>query len=252
LITLFFGIAVLMVSIMLIVLVERSERRVPIQSEKRIVGRTMMGGQSPYMPLAINPGGVNTMIVALVLMTSPAALLELFGTGRSNWMISILQAIQVGEPLYYLLLPVLLIVLSLLYVGSVFNPKEFAEDLIKAGNFIPGIRPGLRTEEYIGNIVTRVAFVGGIYLAVLCVVPDLLFWGIRLQHVPVIGNWIDGALLSSHLRLVASGLGVHVYFCGEMALVATMIAMDFVDHIEAALLMRHYEGFSPRSGRNRN
>ena len=249
LITLFFVVTVIVASIMLIILVERSERRVPIQSEKRIVGSRMLGGSGSYMPLAINPGRVNTMIVALVLMTSPMALIELYGAGRNNWLISVFEATRVGEPLYYLLLPVLLIILSLLYVWSVFNPKEFAEDLIKAGNFIPAVRPGLRTEEFIGNIVTRIAFVGGIYLAILCVIPDFLFWGIRLQHVPVIGNWIDGALLSSHMRWVASGLGVHVYFCGEMALVATMIAMEFMDHIESALLMRHYEGFSPRSRR---
>ncbi|MGA2831482.1 MAG: preprotein translocase subunit SecY [Terracidiphilus sp.] len=248
LITLFFVIAVIVVSIMLIVLVQRSERRIPIQSEKRIVGRRMMGGQSPHMPLAINPGGAKLMIVALVLMTSPMALIELFGTVRSKWMMSALEATQAGEPLYYLLLPVLLIILSLLYVWSLFNPKEFAEDLIKRGNFIPGIRPGLRTEEFIGNIVTRIAFVGGIYLALLCVVPDFLFWGIRMQHVPVVGDWIDGALLSSHVRWMATGLGVHVYFCGEMALVATMIAMDFVDRIEALLIMRHFEGFALRSG----
>jgi preprotein translocase subunit SecY len=176
------------------------------------------------------------------------ALIELFGTVRSKWMMSALEATQAGEPLYYLLLPVLLIILSLLYVWSLFNPKEFAEDLIKRGNFIPGIRPGLRTEEFIGNIVTRIAFVGGIYLALLCVVPDFLFWGIRMQHVPVVGDWIDGALLSSHVRWMATGLGVHVYFCGEMALVATMIAMDFVDRIEALLIMRHFEGFALRSG----
>jgi preprotein translocase subunit SecY len=250
LITLFFVIAVIVVSIMLIVLVQRSERRIPIQSEKKIVGRRMMGGQSNHMPLAINPGGAKLMIVALVLMASPMAFFELFGAGRSKWMMSALEATQVGEPLYYLLLPILLITLCLLYVGIVFNPKEFAENQIKAGNFIPGIRPGPRTEEFIGNIVTRITFVGGIYLAVLCVVPDFLFWGIRMQHVPLIGTWIDGALLSSHLRWVATGLGVHVYFCGEMALVATMIVMNLADQIEALLLMRHYEGFLPRSGHN--
>ncbi len=239
--------AVMVAVVPFIVLVERAERRIPIQQDKEIRGRRILGGSSRhmYMPIRLSPGGARPLFYALVLMSIPGALLELFRVNRGSWMTSLLETTQVGEPLYYVLLPACINFFCLLYSAVIFDPKKIADNLIKEGSFIPGIMPGPRTADFINDIIIRIAVADGIYLTILCIVPDLMFWGIRLQHLPLVGGWIDGMLVSSHMDLVMRGLGVHVYFGGEMALIAVTIAMELVDQIEAWSILRHFEGILP-------
>jgi preprotein translocase subunit SecY len=118
----------------------------------------------------------------------------------------------------------------------------------KYGGFIPGIRPGRNTADYMNNILTKITVVGGIYLSILCLIPDIMISGIKLNHLPFIGNWIDSM---SFLRFIIDGLGVNFYFGGTSLLIVVGVAMDTINQIEAQLIMRHYEGFTPRSGRIR-
>ena len=101
------------------------------------------------------------------------------------------------------------------------------------------------------TILTKITVVGGIYLSILCLIPDLMIWGIQLQHLPLIGNWVDTAFTSAHLRFILEGLNVQFYFGGTSLLIVVGVAMDTVNQIEAQLIMRHYDGFTPRSGRIR-
>jgi preprotein translocase subunit SecY len=117
----------------------------------------------------------------------------------------------------------------------------------KYGGFIPGIRPGRNTADYMNNILTKITVVVGIYLSILCLIPDIMISGIKLNHLPLIGNFID-----AHApRFILEGLGVNFYFGGTSLLIVVGVAMDTINQIEAQLIMRHYEGFTPRSGRIR-
>ena len=117
----------------------------------------------------------------------------------------------------------------------------------KYGGFIPGIRPGRNTAEYINKILTKITVVGGLYLSVLSLIPQIMISGIALQHLPLIGGWIDNYFP----RWLLDGLGVSFYFGGTSLLIVVGVAMDTANQIEAQLIMRHYEGFTPRSGRIR-
>ena len=133
------------------------------------------------------------------------------------------------------------------YVSIIFNPNEAANNMRKYGGFIPGIRPGRNTSEYMNQILTKITVVGGLYLAILCLIPDIMISGIHLQHLPLIGNWIDRVCP----RFLLEGLNVQFYFGGTSLLIVVGVAMDTINQIEAQLIMRHYEGFTPRSGRIR-
>jgi preprotein translocase subunit SecY len=117
----------------------------------------------------------------------------------------------------------------------------------KYGGFIPGIRPGRNTADYMNNILTKITVVGGLYLSILCLIPDIMISGIKLNHLPLLGNWIDRVAP----RFILEGLGVTFYFGGTSLLIVVGVAMDTINQIEAQLIMRHYEGFTPRSGRIR-
>jgi preprotein translocase subunit SecY len=150
------------------------------------------------------------------------------------------------------LLVVGIIFFCFFYISIIFNPNEAADNMRKYGGFIPGIRPGRNTAEYMNTILTKITVVGGIYLAILCLIPDLMNWGIHLQHLPLIGNWVDSTFTSAHfLRFILDGLGVRFYFGGTSLLIVVGVAMDTINQVEAQLIMRHYEGFTPRSGRIR-
>jgi preprotein translocase subunit SecY len=230
-----------------IVLVERGERRIPVQYAKRVVGRRVMGGQSTHMPLKVNAGGVIPPIFASSILAFPRQLMLFSFVKNNNILSHMLGAISPGEPIYYLLFVAGIIFFCFFYVSIIFNPNEAADNMRKYGGFIPGIRPGRNTADYMNNILTKITVVGGLYLALLCIIPDLMITGIHLQHLPLVGNFMDRVMP----RQILEGLNVNFYFGGTSLLIVVGVAMDTINQIEAQLIMRHYEGFTPRSGRIR-
>ena len=241
-------ILVVMVAVVaFIVLVERGERRIPVQYAKRVVGRRMMGGQSTHLPLKVNAGGVIPVIFASSILTFPQTLALVPFVKNNPWLSAMLAAIRHSQPLYVLLYVAGIIFFCFFYVSIIFNPNEAADNMRKYGGFVPGIRPGKNTAEYMNKILTRITVVGGLYLSVLSIIPEIMISGIRLQSLPLIGNWID----TYFPRFLLDGLGVTFYFGGTSLLIVVGVAMDTVNQIEAQLIMRHYEGFTPRAGRIR-
>jgi preprotein translocase subunit SecY len=241
-------ILVMMVAVVaFIVLVERGERRIQVQYAKRVVGRRVMGGQSTHMPLKVNAGGVIPVIFASSILAFPQQLALMSWVKNTPWLANSLKAIQHGYPLYYLLFVAGIIFFCFFYVSIIFNPNEAADNMRKYGGFIPGIRPGRNTADYMNNILTKITVVGGLYLSILCLIPDIMISGIKLQYLPLIGNWVDRVAP----RWLLEGLGVNFYFGGTSLLIVVGVAMDTINQVEAQLIMRHYEGFTPRSGRIR-
>jgi preprotein translocase subunit SecY len=239
---------VMMVAVVaFIVLVERGERRIPVQYAKRVVGRRVMGGQSTHMPLKVNAGGVIPVIFASSILSFPNLAGQIGWVKNTPWLSKTLSSIQHGEPLYYVLFVAGIIFFCFFYVSIIFNPNEAADNMRKYGGFIPGIRPGRNTAEYMNTILTKITVVGGLYLSILCLIPDIMISGIKLQHLPLLGNWIDAHMW----RPILDGLGVTFYFGGTSLLIVVGVAMDTINQVEAQLIMRHYEGFTPRSGRIR-
>jgi preprotein translocase subunit SecY len=239
--------AVMVAVVAFIVLVERGERRIPVQYAKRVVGRRMMGGQSTHLPLKVNAGGVIPIIFASSLLALPSTASGLAFVRNSSWLSSMFGAIGYAQPMYYLLFVVLIVFFCFFYVSIIFNPNEAADNMRKYGGFIPGIRPGRNTAEYMDKILSKITVVGGLYLSVLSCIPTIMMSGMRLQHLPLVGNFID-----AHFpRFLLDGLGVNFYFGGTSLLIVVGVAMDTVNQIEAQLIMRHYDGFTPRAGRIR-
>ncbi len=240
-------IAIMIAVVGLIVLVERGERRIPVQYARRVVGRRMMGGQSTHLPLKVNAGGVIPVIFASSLLTFPQTLTQVAWVRDNSYLSAMLRSIQHSEPLYIILFIALIVFFCFFYVSIIFNPNEAADNMRKYGGFIPGIRPGKNTADYMNNILTKITVVGGLYLAVLCLLPEIMISGIKLQHLPLIGNWVDAYFP----RFILDGLNVNFYFGGTSLLIVVGVAMDTINQIEAQLIMRHYEGFTPRAGRIR-
>jgi len=200
----------------------------------------MMGGQMTYLPLRVNSGGVIPPIFASSLLTFPQTI-ALFFQKKYKFVEDFSNALSWGEPLYTVLYVALIIFFAFFYVGIVFNPTELADNMRKYGGFIPGIRPGRNTSEHINRILTRLTFVGGCYLALVCLIPEWMIAGIRLNHLPM---WLGGPWFDQHMpRWILEGLGVTLYFGGTSLLIVVGVAMDTVQQIEAQLVMRHYEGF---------
>jgi preprotein translocase subunit SecY len=242
---------VVMVAIVgFIVYVERSERRIPVQYAKRIVGRRMMGGQSTHLPLKINAGGVMPVIFASSILTLPQMLGSAFKDNRVVGPIlgPTLDALRFGEPLYTLLYALGIIFFAYFYISIVFNPNDVADNMRKHGGFIPGIRPGKRTGDFINAVLTRLTLVGALYLIVISFIPEWMITGIHLNHLPL---WLGGGLFERLPTWMTNGLGVNFYFGGTSLLIVVGVAMDTVQQVEAQLIMRHYDGFTPRSGRIR-
>ncbi len=240
-------IVMMLAVVAMIVLVERGERRIPVQYAKRVVGRRVMGGQSTHMPLKVNAGGVIPVIFAQSLLSIPQSFLTIDWIKKSQWLSGMIEAISHTNVLYFLLYTALIVFFSFFYVSIIFNPNEAADNMRKYGGFIPGIRPGKNTADYMNKILSRITVVGGLYLALLSLLPEILISGIKLQRLPLIGNWID----ANFPRFLLDGLGVTFYFGGTSLLIVVGVAMDTVNQIEAQLIMRHYEGFTPRAGRIR-
>src|ERR1700736_4522172 len=232
------GLIILMVGVIaFIVFVEGGQRRIPVQYAKRVMGRRVMGGQMTYLPLRVNSGGVIPPIFASSLLTFPGTINLVLGKKfrALDWLSTNLAW---GEPWYILIYITLIIVFAFFYVGIVFNPTELADNMRKYGGFIPGIRPGRNTSEHIDRVLRRLTFVGGVYLAAVCLLPEWLMAGIHLQHLPLVGTWFDNHMW----RFVLEGLKVNFYFGGTSLLIVVGVAMDTVQQIEAQLVMRNYEG----------
>lgn len=229
-----------------IVWVESAERRIPVQYAKRIVGRRLMGGQSTFLPLKVNSGGVMPIIFAASVLSAPLLFSQSAIVRNSGPLSRIFQALGPGEPWYEFLYVVSIIFFAYFYISIVFRPDDIADNMRKYGGFIPGIRPGKRTSDYVNDILTRITLVGAIYLVVVALIPQLLISGIHLNHLPLVGGFFE------HLPLwVTNGMGFNFYFGGTSLLIVVGVAMDTVNQVESQLIMRHYEGFSARSGRVR-
>ena len=228
-----------------IVYVERSERRIPVQYAKRVVGRKVMGGQSTHLPLRVNAGGVMPVIFASSILTLPQTVG--YGLRDNRNFGGLMHALGWGEPLYTLLYALGIVFFAYFYVSIVFNPSEVADNMRKYGGFIPGIRPGRRTADHINEILTRITLVGALYLIIISFIPEWMIAGIHLNHLP----GAVGAFFERLPTWVTNGLGVTFYFGGTSLLIVVGVAMDTVTQIEAQLIMRHYDGFTPRSGRIR-
>jgi preprotein translocase subunit SecY len=219
-----------------IVYMERAQRRIPVQYAKRVVGRKIYGGQNTYLPLRVNTGGVIPVIFASSVVMIPTTIAGMF---QNEWLQTISDYISWGQPIYYLLYATAIIFFSYFYVSIIFNPADTAENLRKYGGFIPGIRSGKRTSEYIDRILTRLTLVGALYLASVSILPEFLLTGVKLQGLPVIGPSIDAFVPAWFTQ----GMGINFYFGGTSLLIVVGVAMDTVQQIESQLVMRNYEGF---------
>jgi len=229
-----------------IVFVERSERRIPIQSARRIVGRRMMGGSSSHLPLKVNSGGVMPIIFASSILSAPLLFGQVDWVQNSRFLQPIMTALTPGYPWYELLNILAIIFFAYFYVSIVMRPDDIADNFRKSGSFIPGIRPGKRTSDFINDILTRITLVGGLYLILVQMVPTFLISGIRFDKI-----WLIGRFFENLPNFMIHGMNVSFYFGGTSLLIVVGVAMDTVNQIESQLIMRHYDGFSPRSGRIR-
>jgi preprotein translocase subunit SecY len=233
---------VLMVAVMAaIVFVERGHRRVTVQYAKRVVGRRMYGGSSTHIPLKVNTGGVIPVIFASSILAFPATFAGMFQAG--SWGRTVTDQIAYGMPLYNLLYVSGIIFFAYFYTAIIFNPDDVAENMRKYGGFVPGIRPGKRTAEYIDTILTRITLVGAAYLALVAILPEFLIVGFKVEPIPVIGEWLDAALP----RFITEGMNVQFYFGGTSTLIVVGVAMDTVQQVESQLIMRHYDGFMKKT-----
>ena len=216
-ILMFLVIAVLVVAF--IVFMERAHRRVVVQYPKRQVGTRMFGGDSTHMPLKVNTSGVIPPIFASSILLIPATISGFAGTGAPGWLSWIGTTLGHGTPLYMVTYAALIIFFCFFYTAVVFNPQETADNLKKYGGFIPGIRPGIATAEYFDYVLTRLTAVGALYVAAVCLLPEILI----------------------------SHYGVPFYFGGTSLMIIVSVTMDTVTQIQAHLLAHQYEGLIRRS-----
>ncbi|HOW85156.1 MAG TPA: preprotein translocase subunit SecY [Candidatus Aminicenantes bacterium] len=224
-----------------IVFVERGQRRITVSYAKRVVGRKVYGGQSTHLPLRVNTGGVIPIIFAASVISIPATVASLI---KAPWAQSIAEQFGMGMPLYNLLYIASIIFFTYFYISIIFNPVDVADNLRKYGGFIPGIRPGKTTSDYIDDVLSRITLAGAIYLAAVAILPEFLFTGFKVLGLPWIGPWLEANLP----KFITQGLGIDVMmFGGTSILIVVGVAMDTMQQIEAQLVMRHYDGFMRRS-----
>jgi preprotein translocase subunit SecY len=202
-----------------IIFVETSQRRIPIQYAKRVVGRRVYGGQSSHLPLKINISGVIPPIFASSIMMFPATIGSFI---KIDWVQQISAAFSPGKISYYLMYVAMIVFFCFFYTAVSFKPDDVAENLKKNGGFIPGIRPGNKTAEFLDKALVRLTVVGAFYLSAVCVMPTILI----------------------------SKLNVPFYFGGTALLIVVGVAIDTISQIESHLIMRNYDGFM-KAGRIR-
>ncbi len=195
-----------------IIFIERGQRKIPVQYAKRVVGQKVYGGQSTHLPLKVNTAGVIPPIFASSIIMFPATVA---GFIAIPWVQSISAQLSPGSVLYTVLYVGLIFFFSYFYTAVIFNPVDIAENLQKQGGFIPGIRPGQKTTEYIYKVLTRLTFVGALYLAAVCIIPEILIGRFNMPF----------------------------YFGGTSLLITVGVALDTVSQIESHLVTRSYEGF---------
>jgi len=235
------ALVVIMVAVVAaIVFVERAQRRIPIQYARRVVGRRVYGGSSTYLPLRVNTGGVIPVIFASSMLAIPQTIGTIPWFQDMGWIQELMRQLDYSAPIYNLLYFVMIIFFCFFYVSIIFNPNDQADNMKKYGGFVPGIRPGRKTAEYIDRILTRLTFGGAVYLGLISLLPVFLISGLRLDMLP----WGVGATLEGIVPTVVNqGLNVKFYFGGTSLLIVVGVAMDTVQQIESQLIMRHYEGF---------
>lgn len=209
-------IAFMLVIVAAIVLVTRAQRKIPVQYAKRVVGRKVYGGTSTHIPLSVNTAGIIPIIFAQSIMFAPQTIISFFP--ESDLMVTISSWLDPRAPLYMIIYALMIIFFAYFYTAIVFNPVDLADNMKKQGGFIPGIRPGQRTAEYIDRVLTRITLPGAIFFAVIAVLPNIL------------SNVAD----------------VQFYFGGTGLLIVVGVALDTLQQIESHLLMRHYDGFIKR------
>jgi len=214
--------AILVMSIIVvgaIIFVERGQRRIPVQYAKRVVGRKMYGGMTSHLPLKINTANVIPPIFASSLLLLPTTVAN-FNAGQGpDWFVTITTQLGHGRPLFLILYVALIVFFAFFYTAIVFNPTETADNLKKHGGFIPGIRPGERTAEYIDYVLSRITVIGAGYLALVCLLPEILI----------------------------SYAAVPFYFGGTSLLIVVSVTMDTVAQVQGYLLAHQYEGLIKRS-----
>ena len=209
--------AIVVLVVAFIVFFERGQRRIPVQYAKRVVGRKMYGGQSTHLPLKVNSAGVIPPIFASSILLFPAQVAQFIS---ASWVNSVRDALQPGDWRYNTVYVGLIIFFCYFYTAVTFNPVDVADNLKKQGGFIPGIRPGKKTAEFIDKVLTRITFGGACYVSLVCVLPTFLM----------------------------SNLKVPFYFGGTGLMIVVGVALDTVQQIESHLLTRHYEGFTGPKG----
>ena len=205
--------AVVLVCLPLIIFVERAQRRIPVNYAKRVQGRKMMGGQSTYIPLKVNAAGVIPIIFASCIIYFPAQLAAIFNV---DWLTTFANWCSTGW-LNWLLTVALIVFFAYFYTSMVFNPEETADNIRKQGGFIPGVRPGTATVQYIKNVINRVTLPGGIFIALIAVVPTIIFYFTNNQLIQAFG--------------------------GTSILIMIGVALDTMSKVESQLKMYNYEGF---------
>ena len=223
-----------------IVFVERGQRRIPVSYAKRVVGRKVYGGQSTHLPLRVNTGGVIPIIFAASVITIPSTMAGLIKVPAIQ---NIAAQFGLGMPLYNLFYVAAIIFFTYFYISIIFNPVDVADNLRKYGGFIPGIRPGKNTSDYIDDVLSRITLVGAVYLAAVAILPEFLITGFKVQALPWVGTFLEANLP----KFLTQGLGIDFMFGGTSILIVVGVAMDTMQQIEAQLVMRHYDGFMRRS-----
>jgi len=233
-----------------IVFIESGRRKIAVSYAKRHVGRQMVGGQQTTMPLKVNMAGVIPVIFASSVLSMPQSLFSAFppdpANPNSTWgkVYQFFQQFHGGDPYYELVFITLIIFFTFFYVSIVFNVEEVADNLRKHGGFMPGIRPGKATAEYLRTILTRLTIVGAVYLAFIAFVPQFMLSGFKVGRLPFIGTWLENFVSGTPgLAWIPTGMNYKFYFGGTSLLILVGVAMDTVAQIEAQLVMRNYEGF---------
>ena len=235
----FLLVAMMIIVIGIVVFVERAQRRIPVQYARRVVGRRQYGGMATHLPLKVNTGGVIPVIFASSVLSIPQMLASFGGVEQVGWVRAILRQLGFNTPVHNLLYLATIIFFCYFYTSIIFNPVDTADNLKKFGGFIPGIRPGRRTAEYIDKILSRITLGGAVYLGLVALLPTFLISGVNVQTLPWIGPTMQRALP----EWITQGLGVNFYFGGTSLLIVVGVAMDTVQQVESQLIMRHYDGF---------
>lgn len=245
-----FLVIVIIALIALVVYMESARRNIAISYASRRVGNQTFKGQETKLPLKINMGGVIPVIFASSVLAMPQTIFSALPPDPNNpntaWakVHAFFQQFHGGDPYYELVFLSLIVLFTFFYITIIFNTDEVADNLRKHGGFVPGIRPGAPTADYLSSILTKLTTVGALYLAFVAFAPQLLLSGFKVARLPFIGTALDNFFSATPgLSWIPTGLGYQFYFGGTSLLILVGVAMDTVAQIEAQLVMRNYEGF---------